>query len=70
MVMLDADRGRAGHIADERHTTGLDRSHLGPRGCRDVDAPMAGGETVIRALESPQHLLPAGGQGTNPAGGR
>ena len=52
MVVLDADRGRAGHIADERHATGSDRSHLGPRGCREVDASMAGGETVIRASKA------------------
>ena len=61
MVVRDADRGGMGHIADERHATGPARAHLGPWGCREVDAPMAGGETVIRALESPQHLLPAGG---------
>ncbi len=67
MVVLDADRGRSGHVTDERHTTGPDRSHLGPWGCREVDASMAGGETVIRALESSQHLLPTGGQGKSPA---
>ena len=62
--------GDAGHIAHERHATGPDRAHLGPRGCYEVDAPMAGGEEVVRAFKSPQHLLPAGGQGRNPAGGR
>ena len=69
MVMLDADRGGTSHIADEGHATGPYRSHLSLHGCREVDAPMAGGETVIRAFESPQHLLPAGGQGRNPTGG-